>query len=101
MAFTGAPVFARQAYEWGLVNRVVSEEELLPAAIRMAADICACAPEVLRQYQSLITEGYGMPLDEALAWEKERAMRWAEQVSAQAIEGRRQGILEKGRSDRQ
>ena len=100
MAFTGAPVFASQAYDWGLVNRVVPQEELLPAAIRMAEDICACAPEVLQQYQSLITEGYCMPLDKALAWEKDRAMRWAKQVSAQAIEERRRSVLERGRSEK-
>jgi enoyl-CoA hydratase len=101
MAFTGAPVFARQAYEWGLVNRVVPQRELLSTAIGMAEDICACPPEVLRQYQSLITEGYSMPLDAALAWEKDRAMRWAERVSAQDIEERRKGVLEKGRRERE
>jgi len=99
MAFTGAPVFARQAYDWGLVNRVVPAAELLPAAIAMAENICACAPEVLRHYQLLISQGYSMPLAEALAWEKDRAMRWAEQVSAEEIEGRRKGVLEKGRGE--
>jgi len=100
MAFTGAPVFARQAYEWGLVNRVVPEADLLPTAVRMAEDICSCAPEVIRQYQSLIAEGYAMPLDKALAWEKDRAMKWAAQVSAAAIESRREQVLKKGRDEK-
>jgi enoyl-CoA hydratase len=100
IAFTGAPVFARQAYEWGLVNHVVPQEDLLPTAIRIAQDICSCVPQVLAQYQALISEGYSMPLDDALAMEHERAMAWARQASADAIERRRQGVLEKGRSER-
>lgn len=99
IAFTGAPVFARQAYEWGLVNHVVPPEELLPLAERIARDICACVPSVLQQYQTLVTEGYSMPLEDALKWEKDRAVRWAEQVSAQSIESRRQDVLEKGRTE--
>ena len=55
MAFTGAPIFARQAYEWGLVNHVVAADELLPRAIKMAQDICACVPQVLQHYRAMIT----------------------------------------------
>jgi enoyl-CoA hydratase len=100
IAFTGAPVFARQAYEWGLVNHVVPASELLTTAIRIAEDICTAVPEVLAQYQALIDEGYTMPLDDALAMEHERAMAWAQQATAQAIEGRRKQVLEKGRSEK-
>lgn len=99
MAFTGAPVFAQQAYEWGLVNHVVAQEELLPTARRIAGDICTSVPQVLEQYQALINEGYSLPLDDALAMEHERAMAWAKQASADAIEKRRKEVLEKGRSE--
>jgi enoyl-CoA hydratase len=99
MAFTGAPVFARQAYEWGLVNHVLAPEELLPKAIRMAQDICACVPQVLRHYRSMITDGYSMPLNDALEWEEARAIWWARQASGNMIEARRNSVLEKGRSE--
>mgnify|MGYP003634000792 FL=1 len=99
IAFTGAPVFARQAYEWGLVNHVVAESELLPRAVKMAQDICGCVPQVLREYQTLIQEGISMPLSDALAWEERRAIDWAKQASGAAIEQRRQAVLEKGRSE--
>jgi len=99
MAFTGAPVFARQAYEWGLVNHVVAADDLLSTATRMAEDICGCVPDVIRHYRSMINEGYSMPLDKSLAWEKDRAMRWAEQVSAEAIEARREQVVTKGRGE--
>lgn len=101
MAFTGAPVFARQAYEWGLVNHVVAAEELLPRAVKMAQDICACVPQVLQHYRAMIDDGYSMPLNDALEWEEQRAMWWARQASGDAIESRRAEVLQKGRSERE
>ncbi len=101
MAFTGAPISAQQAYEWGLVNHVIPQGELLSAAKRIASDICACVPEVLKQYQELISEGYSMPLDKALAWEHERAVTWAQHASGLAVEQRRVAILHRGRSENQ
>jgi enoyl-CoA hydratase len=99
IAFTGAPVFAQQAYDWGLVNHVVAETNLLPRAIKMAQDICGCVPQVLKEYQALIEEGYSMPLCDALEWEEVRAISWAKQASGAAIEERRQSVLEKGRTE--
>jgi enoyl-CoA hydratase len=100
MAFTGAPVFAAQAYEWGLVNHVLAADELLPRARKMAEDMCACVPQVLAGYRELIDRGMNMPLDEALAWESERAIAWAQQATAAMIEQRRARVLEKGRSEK-
>jgi enoyl-CoA hydratase len=99
IAFTGAPVFARQAYEWGLVNHVVTEDKLIPKAIEMAENICGCVPQVLQHYQTLLSDGYSMPLDDALAWEEARAIWWAKQATGQSIEQRREGVLKKGRSE--
>ncbi|MDC0362150.1 enoyl-CoA hydratase [Halioglobus sp.] len=99
MAFTGAPIFAQQAYEWGLVNHVVPQVELLSTAKRIASDICACVPEALKQYQDLISEGYSMPIDRALAWEHEHAIAWAKKISASVIEKKRGGIFERGRRE--
>ncbi len=100
IAFTGAPISAQQAYEWGLVNHVVAAEELLPRAISIAEDICACVPQVLRHYRTLINDGYSMPLSDALEWEEARAIWWAKQSLGATIEERRLGVLEKGRRER-
>ncbi len=100
IAFTGAPIFAQQAYEWGLVNHVVAADELLPRAIKMAQDICACVPQVLQQYRTLIKDGYSMPLNDALEWEEARAIWWAKQASGAQLEERREAVLRKGRSER-
>ncbi|MFT4519548.1 MAG: enoyl-CoA hydratase [Halioglobus sp.] len=100
ISFTGAPVFAQQAYEWGLVNHVLPRQDLLPKAMEIAKNMCACVPHILTQYQALIEEGYSMPLKEALAWEESLAIESAKQASSDIIEQRRKDVLEKGRSEK-
>lgn len=100
ISLTGAPVFAQQAYEWGLVNHVLPAEELLPKAVEIAENMCACIPQVMLAYRGMIDEGFSMPLDEALQWEEARAIESARLASAQMIEQRRLQVLEKGRSER-
>ena len=100
ISFTGRPVFARQAYEWGLVNHVMPTEELLPLAIEMAEAMCACVPGILEQYKPLIEEGYSMPYAEALAWEEQRAIESAKQAFGSVIAERREGVMTQGRSEK-
>lgn len=45
---TGKPISAQRAYEIGLVNRIVEPDELLPAALGLAADILDGAPLSVR-----------------------------------------------------
>ena len=66
----------------------------------MASNMCACVPEVLRQYKALIDDGYSMPLQEALAWEEAKAIESAKQASSQILEARRKDALDKGRSEK-
>jgi enoyl-CoA hydratase len=99
MSFTGAPIFADKAYEWGLVNHVLPSDQLLPKAIEIAENICACVPEVISRYQVLFEDGYSMPLVDALEWEEEQAIAWAKLATATAIETRRGKVLSKGRHE--
>ena len=99
ISFTGAPVFAQQAYEWGLVNHVFSADELLPRAMEMAENMCACVPHILRQYKPLIEEGFSMPYREALLWEEQQAIESARQAMASTIAERREAVMKKGRGE--
>ena len=102
IAFTGAPIFAQQAYEWGLVNHVLPARRIITQShTNGAGHLCGCVPAVLEQYQTLIKDGYSMLLDDALEWEEARAIWWAKQASGKVIEGRRQEVLEKGRSEKE
>ena len=101
IAFTGAPVFAQQAYEWGLVNRVLAADELLPGAIDLAEKMCACVPGLLPRYKRLIDDGYSMPYAQALKWEEQQAIASAREVMAQTIAKRREAVMERGRSEKE
>lgn len=101
IAFTGSPVFARQAYEWGLVNHVVPENELMPRAIAMAEEMCRCVPEILARYKPLIDEGFCKPLDEALRWEEALSIDSARQAMAHLIAQRREQVISQGRREKE
>lgn len=101
ISFTGAPVFAQQALDWGLVNHVVPADELLPRAIAIAENIAACVRGMVGRYKTLVDEGFSKPLDEALVWEEAQAIESAKQAAAYMIEARRKKIVEKGRSEKE
>jgi enoyl-CoA hydratase len=97
LSLTGNALEAAHAYEWGLVNRVVEPEELLPACRALARDMASCVPAILCGYKRLIDAGYGMPLSDALAHERRAAIASARAASTAAIAERREGVLERGR----
>jgi len=99
MTATGNFVDAATALAWGLVNHVVPHEDLLPFARRLAADIVSsdrrAVAAILATYEeaSRVTGGE--------AWEAERRAAAVFQrggVDPAEIERRRQGIVDRGRS---
>lgn len=101
VSFTGNFITAQQAETWGLVNRVVSPEELLPTCKTLAADIASCVPEVIRRYKHLIDEGYGMNFADASAHESTVALNWARATTSGNIAALREGVQERGRQQDQ
>lgn len=66
MAFTGEPVNAETALEWGMVSEVVEPEDLLTAANKMAARIAVNPPRALRMTKKLLREGQKQSLESLL-----------------------------------
>jgi enoyl-CoA hydratase len=97
VSFTGNSIGAAQAYEWGLVNRVVEPEELLPTCQALAADMGSCVPGVVEGYKKLIDDGYGMTLSAAMALELERSVESAKRATAAMIAQRRDDVIARGR----
>ena len=62
MAFTGDRVDAQTALEWGLVSRVVPDDQLMAAANELAARITVNPPSVVRMTKRLLREGQRMDL---------------------------------------
>jgi enoyl-CoA hydratase len=72
---TGRFLTAQEAYEWGIVNRVVAKEELLAAAGELAATIVANAPQPLSVIKQLTREGLEPSLGDALTLEQDQTAR--------------------------
>ena len=97
LALTGNALDAARAYEWGLVNRVVEPEELLPACRALARDMASCVPAALRGYKRLIDRGSGMLLPDALAFERAASIESARSIASAEIAGRREAVQRRGR----
>lgn len=98
MSFTGRFIDAQTALQWGLVNRVLAPETLLPEAIALAEDIAFVESHFLRDYRELIEHGYSMPFSKALEYEVETSSRANRTVTAESIEQRRLAVMERGRA---
>ena len=70
---SGELMDAREAYRIGLVNRLVSVDELRRTGEEMAASFAKGAPLALRYVKESIHKGAGMPLDQALGLESDLA----------------------------
>lgn len=97
LSLTGNFLDAQAACDWGLVNRVVAPEALLPAAHAIARDIAGIDPAMIRPYKRLIDDGYGLPFGEALAFEYRTTSAANRQVSAADVEARRVAVMQRGR----
>lgn len=101
LSFTGNYLSAEQAERWGLVNRVVAPDRLIPTCRQLAADMRSCEPVSLRAYKRVIDEGYGMPFADALKLERRRSVEYAKTVTADAIAARRAQVQNRGREQSQ
>lgn len=98
LSLTGNFLDAQTACSWGLVNVVVSPEELMPLAMRLAADIATTDAAMVQAYKRLIDDGYALPFGEALALEHRVSVAANGKVDAADVEARRMAVIERGRS---
>ncbi len=98
LSITGNFLSAEQAAEWGLVNRVVEPDELMPAAKQLAADMLSVVPDMLVQYKACIDEGFAEAFGEAMQTELRLARQSSVDTSAEAIEERRKQVQARGKS---
>lgn len=97
LSLTGNFLDAETACDWGLVNRVVSAEELVPTAINLARDIASADPAMIESYKKLIDEGYSQTFEAGLEMEKTISSATNRLVSAEQVEARRLGVMDRGR----
>lgn len=74
---TGDTFSPQRAYELGLVNRVVPEDQLMPSAIHLAERILRHSPLTASRIISAVTRGLNASIAEGLAIESEQFARMA------------------------
>jgi enoyl-CoA hydratase len=87
LILTGTPFSAQQAADWGLVNTVCAQEELLEQTIATATRIASNAPISVRQAKQAIQRGLDMSIWDGLSFEIEAYNRMVPTAD------RREGVL--------
>ena len=85
--YTGTPSTAEEGLEWGIVNKVVPADELMPAALAVADRIAGNGPLAVRQAKRSVNLGMGTDLTTALGIEIEAYNRLV------PTEDRREGVI--------
>ncbi|MCU1399538.1 MAG: putative enoyl-CoA hydratase [Acidimicrobiales bacterium] len=96
MSFTGNFMAADEALQWGLVNRVVAHEDLLPVTRQLALDIIGNDQPGVRQiratYAAITRDQPGWRIEAADGAQWRRTM-----FSPAAVAARRDAIIDRGR----
>jgi enoyl-CoA hydratase len=98
LSFTGNYLDADRALAWGLVNRVVAPEDLLPICRRMAADMLSCDRATLRQIKRVYDEGALGTFGDGLRLEARVSVDHARAVRPEQVAARRRDIQARGRA---
>jgi enoyl-CoA hydratase len=98
LSLSGNFLDAKTALDWGLVNRVVEPDELVPTAMKLAADMASIPAETLVTYKSIIDGGFDLDLADGLAFERRVSTAHNREVTPEMVEARREAIQARGRS---
>jgi enoyl-CoA hydratase len=97
LSLTGNFLDARTAYEWGLVNRVVPPQELMPAALKLAREMADIEADMLVTYKAMIDDGYALSMGEGLELEHRRSLAHNAEVTPDMVAKRREAVQARGR----
>jgi enoyl-CoA hydratase len=100
LSLTGNYLDAATAERWGLVNRVVAAEELMPTAKKLAGEMAQVDGALLKRIKSVIDEGMLLPLDQALELEIKRGNEHNSTISADFAEKSRGAVMARGREQK-
>lgn len=98
LSLTGNFISAQHALAWGLVNRVVSPDQLMPEALQLARDMLSAVPATLVAYKKLIDEGFALTFAEALTAERALASTANAAVSREEVERRLEALKARART---
>ena len=85
LILSARPFTAAEAFEWGMVNEICEDAELVPKTLEIARRICANGPIAVRQAKKAIHNGLQTDLRTGLAFEIEAYNRTV--VTEDRLEG--------------
>jgi len=97
VSLTGNFIDADQALAWGIVNRVVAPENLIPTCLGIANDIKSCPDDMIRKYKTLIDDGFQLTYADGIELERKMNSAHFQTLQAETIAERRKGVMERGR----
>jgi enoyl-CoA hydratase len=98
LELTGNYLSAEQAERWGLVNRVVPRDELVPTCVSLAREMLSCDPVVMREIKRLIDAGYATTLREGLEIEDRASKQHTKLRSQSGASVPRESVQQRGRA---
>lgn len=99
LSLTGNYLDAETACLWGLVNRVVEPQELMPVCRQLAQDIVSTDITTRLEIKRIMDLGWHTDLNEGMQIEHEASARHGKsEVRAEKVAARRAAIQDRGRS---
>lgn len=99
LSLTGNFLSAERAYEWGMVNRVVESDELMPTALALAQDMLTTEREVRGEILRVLDDGWATTLGDGLKLERERSDGYNRRTfRSERLAELRAGVQQRGRS---
>lgn len=98
LSLSGNFLDAATAERWGLVNRVVEPDALLPEAIKLASDIASAPPDKVRAYKRLIDQGFALAFADAMALERNASSALNAAVRPEEVAKARGEVMSRGRA---
>ncbi|MCV6612238.1 MAG: enoyl-CoA hydratase-related protein, partial [Amphritea sp.] len=91
MMLTGKRLSAEEALHWGLINQVVSTDQLMPAAMAMAEAVQRSAPLAQRAIKEMVNMGESRSVADAFTEQRQGDLPCYQRMlkSEDAIEGGR------------
>lgn len=71
LIYSGNQIDAKQALEWGLVNKVCAPDKLMDEALTLAKTIASRAPLAVASSKEAINDGFDVSVDKGLKFERD------------------------------
>jgi enoyl-CoA hydratase len=97
LSLSGNFLDAKTAERWGLVNRVVAPDQLIPAALKLAQEIASAPADKVQAYKRIIDQGFAVSFADGMTMEHRLSSAENAKVTSDAVAKARDGVMERGR----